>query len=131
MVPAMYNLFLLALPTSMTTDLQHWRIGGLWRRADAAVHNHGRLSEKLPNLCLMNAYGANRAYLLPLTILPMGSKTKRAGQHRIAVPCRDIRIVDPQGPMSGTDGTHGELWTRARDRARHWDNPDRTASEFH
>jgi len=88
------------------------------------------LSEKLPNLCLMNAYGATEL-TSAVTILPMGFGTKRADSIGIAVPCADIRIVDPQG-NDVPDGTHGELWIKgAMTVPGYWDNPDRTASEFH
>ena len=128
MVPAMYNLFLLRCNVD-DYDLQHWRIGG-YGGAPMPQSTISELSEKLPNLCLMNAYGATEL-TSAVTILPMGFGTKRADSIGIAVPCADIRIVDPQG-NDVPDGTHGELWIKgAMTVPGYWDNPDRTASEFH
>ena len=57
LVPAMYNLCLLE-PRFANADLSDWRLGGYRRRADGNRHHRSASAEKLPQLQLMNAYGA-------------------------------------------------------------------------
>ncbi|MDG1353736.1 MAG: class I adenylate-forming enzyme family protein [Sulfitobacter sp.] len=127
MVPAMYNLFLLRC-TVADYDLQNWRIGG-YGGAPMPQSTIAELGEKLPNLTLMNAYGSTEV-TSPATILPRGFGSIRADSVGIAVPCGDIRIVDPQG-VDVPDGTHGELWIKGPMVVPgYWQNPEKTASEF-
>jgi acyl-CoA synthetase (AMP-forming)/AMP-acid ligase II len=127
MVPAMYNLFLLRC-TVADYDLSHWRIGG-YGGAPMPRSTIAQLSEKLPNLTLMNAYGSTEV-TSPATILPRGYGTSRADSVGIPVPCGEIRIVDPQG-NDVPDGTHGELWIKGPMVVPgYWENAEKTASEF-
>ncbi len=127
MVPTMYNLFLLRCTVS-DYDLSHWRIGG-YGGAPMPHSTIAELSEKLPRLTLMNAYGSTEV-TSPATILPRGFGTSRTDSVGIAVPCGEIRIVDPQG-NDVPDGTHGELWIKGPTVVPgYWENPEKTASEF-
>ncbi len=128
MVPAMYNLFLLRCNVA-DYDLSHWRIGG-YGGAPMPQSTINELSEKLPNLCLINAYGATEL-TSAVTILPIGYGVERSDSIGIAVPCADIRLVDEKG-QDVPDGTHGELWIKGPMTVPgYWNNPDRTQSEFH
>ncbi|WP_299415587.1 class I adenylate-forming enzyme family protein [uncultured Sulfitobacter sp.] len=127
MVPAMYNLFLLRCNVA-DYDLRHWRIGG-YGGSPMPQSTIEELGEKLPDLTLMNAYGATEL-TSPATILPRGYGTTRSDSIGIAVPCGEIRVVDAQG-IDVPDDTHGELWIKGPMVVPgYWDNPDKTASEF-
>lgn len=127
MVPAMYNLFLLRCAVS-DYDLDAWRIGG-YGGAPMPQSTIAELSQKLPRLVLMNAYGATEL-TSPATILPAGFGTTRADSIGITVPCGEIRIVDPNG-ADVPQGEHGELWIKGPMVVPgYWNNPEKTASEF-
>ncbi|MCX7567263.1 class I adenylate-forming enzyme family protein [Sulfitobacter sp. F26169L] len=127
MVPAMYNLFLLRCTVS-DYDLRHWRIGG-YGGAPMPQSTIAELTEKLPTLTLVNAYGATEL-TSPATIMPHGYGATRADSVGIAVPCGEIRIVDPTG-ADVPEGEHGELWIKGPMVVPgYWENPEKTASEF-
>lgn len=127
MVPAMYNLFLLRC-TVDDYDLSHWRIGG-YGGAPMAQSTITELSQKLPRLKLMNAYGATEL-TSPATILPMQFGVSRSDSVGIVVPCGDLRIVDAEGRDAATD-MPGELWIRGPMTVPgYWNNPEKTAQEF-
>jgi long-chain acyl-CoA synthetase len=127
MVPAMYNLFLLRCAVE-DYDLSHWRIGG-YGGAPMAESTIQELSEKLPNLLLVNAYGATEL-TSPATILPLGLGAERSDSVGVTVPCGEIRIVDDKG-VEVASGEHGELWIKGPMVVPgYWNNPEKTASEF-
>jgi acyl-CoA synthetase (AMP-forming)/AMP-acid ligase II len=127
MVPAMYNLFLLRCDVS-EYELDAWRIGG-YGGAPMPQSTIAELSEKLPRLMLMNAYGATEL-TSPATLLPQGFGATRSDSIGIPVPCGDIRIVDAQGREVAED-THGELWIGGPMVVPgYWNNPEKSASEF-
>ena len=127
MVPAMYNLFLLRCTLS-DYDLSNWRIGG-YGGAPMAESTIQELTQKLPNLILVNAYGATEL-TSPATILPLGLGAERADSIGIAVPCGEIRIVDEQG-QDAAPGVHGEMWIKGPMVVPgYWNNPEKTAQEF-
>lgn len=127
MVPAMYNLFLLRC-TIADYDLSNWRIGG-YGGAPMAESTIRELTEKLPDLILVNAYGATEL-TSPATILPLGLGAERADSIGITVPCGEIRIVDEQGRDVGPD-VHGEMWIKGPMVVPgYWNNPAKTAQEF-
>jgi long-chain acyl-CoA synthetase len=127
MVPAMYNLFLLRC-TLAEYDLSHWRIGG-YGGAPMPQSTIAQLSEKLPQLCLMNAYGATEL-TSAVTLSPIGHGVRRADSIGIAMPCADIRFVDEKG-HDVPEGEHGELWIKGPMTVPgYWQNPEKTASEF-
>ncbi|KEJ96471.1 Acyl-CoA synthetase (AMP-forming)/AMP-acid ligase II [Pseudosulfitobacter pseudonitzschiae] len=128
MVPAMYNLFLLRCNVA-DYDLSQWRIGG-YGGAPMAHSTIAELAQKLPNLALVNAYGATEVSS-PATIMPLGQGHIRADSVGHAVPCAEIRIVDETGHDVAT-GEHGELWIKGPMVVPgYWNNPEKTAAEFH
>jgi len=127
-VPAMYNLFLLRCNPD-EYDLSAWRIGA-YGGAPMPESTIEALAEKLPQLLLVNAYGATEA-TSPATILPPGTGSIRSDSVGIAVPCADIRIVDEQG-SDVVVGEHGELWIGGPMMVPgYWNDPDKTQQEFH
>lgn len=127
MVPAMYTLFLLRCAVD-DYDLSAWRIGG-YGGAPMAQSTIQTLSEKLPQLNLMNAYGATEL-TSAVTMSPMGSGVARADSIGVALPCVDMHLVDEAG-QDVPDGTHGELWIKGPMTVPgYWNNPEKTASEF-
>ena len=105
-VPAMYNLCQLRADFE-NYDLSRWRIGGfggaLMPEATIAA-----LSEKLPSLVLMNAYGATET-TSPATMMPMGATGERPDSVGKTVPCGSIRIVNDDGCELAA-GCAGEIW---------------------
>jgi len=127
MVPAMYNLFLLRCEVA-DYDLSAWRIGG-YGGAPMPQSTIAQLAEKLPGMDLMNAYGATEL-TSPATITPRGMGISRSDSIGIAVPCGEIRIVDPRG-KDVPEGEHGELWIKGPMVVPgYWNNPEKTTSEF-
>jgi len=126
-VPAMYNLFLLRCEIG-DHDLSAWRIGG-YGGAPMPQSTIEALSEKLPDLLLVNAYGSTEA-TSPATMLPLGFGTTRADSVGIALPCADIRVVDDNGNDLPADA-HGELWIGGPMVVPgYWDDNKKTRAEF-
>lgn len=127
MVPAMYNLFLLRCNVA-DYDLSHWRIGG-YGGAPMSQSTIQELAEELPNLILVNAYGATEL-TSPATILPLGFGAERSDSIGITVPCGEIRIVNAEGQDAAPD-EHGEMWIKGPMVVPgYWKNPEKTAQEF-
>lgn len=127
MVPAMYNLFLLRCNVA-DHDLSQWRIGGYGGApmAESTIHE---LADKLPNLILVNAYGATEL-TSPATILPLGLGAERSDSVGIVVPCGELRIVNAQGQNAEPD-EHGEIWIKGPMVVPgYWNNVKKTAQEF-
>jgi len=127
MVPAMYNLCLLRADFSQH-DLSAWRIGsfgGAPMPEDTIV----RLAELLPDLNLMNAYGATET-TSPTTCLPIGDIATHPDSVGQVVPCGEVRIVDDEG-ADVARGESGELWIAGPMVVPgYWDNPEATQREF-
>ena len=127
MVPAMYNLCLLRSEIE-NYDLSAWRIGG-FGGAPMPVPTIEALSQKLPDLLLINAYGSTES-TSPATILPVEVSSDHSDSVGIAVPCADIRVVNDDG-QDLPDGEHGELWIGGPMVVPgYWNNPEKTLSEF-
>jgi len=127
MVPAMYNLCLLRADFSQH-DLSAWRIGS-FGGAPMPEATIVRLAELLPDLNLMNAYGATET-TSPSTCLPIGDIATRPDSVGQVVPCGEVRIVDDGGADVAT-GESGELWIAGPMVVPgYWDNPDATQREF-
>ena len=105
-VPAMYNLCRLRADFH-DYDLSTWRIGG-YGGAPMPEATIAALAAALPDLVLMNAYGATET-TSPATIMPMGATRARPDSVGRTVPCGAIRIVDETG-CDVAPGTAGELW---------------------
>jgi long-chain acyl-CoA synthetase len=106
MVPAMYNLCLLQ-PEFETHDLTAWRVGGFGGALmpPATIRS---LAEKVPNLRLMNCYGATET-VAPVAIMPYGEITASADRVGRAIPGATILIMSDDSRECRT-GTQGEVW---------------------
>ena len=127
MVPAMYNLCLLRADFSQY-DLSAWRIGS-FGGAPMPEDTIARLAELLPDLNLMNAYGATET-TSPTTCLPIGEIASRPDSVGQVVPCGEVRVVDDDGADVAA-GESGELWIAGPMVVPgYWDNAEATAREF-
>lgn len=127
MVPAMYNLCLLRT-NFRDHDLSAWRIGG-FGGAPMPESTIAQLREQLPDLELINAYGATET-TSPSTCLPLGDAGRHADSVGLAVPCSDIRIMDDHG-REVAPGESGELWISGpMVSPGYWNNPEANDREF-
>ncbi len=126
-VPAMYNLCLLRADFD-EFDLSRWRIGG-YGGAPMPEATIAALAEKLPELVLMNAYGATET-TSPTTIMPAGRTAGRSDSVGWVVPCGEVAVMDEDGrPVAA--GESGEIWTRGPMVVPgYWDNEEATTASF-
>ena len=125
-VPAMYNLCLLD-PDFARFDLSHWRVGG-FGGAPMPEATIEKLAAMLPNLALINAYGATET-TSPVTLLPPGAVTTHGDTVGKVLPCADIVVMGDDG-REVAPGESGELWIAGpMVIPGYWNNPeaDRTA----
>ena len=127
LVPAMYTLCLLRADFS-DYDLNAWRIGG-FGGAPMPEATIAALSDALPGLTLMNAYGSTEV-TSPATISPPGGTGDRPDSVGKTVLCGDIRIVDDRG-QAVPPGTDGEILIGGPMVVPgYWQDPERTATGF-
>ncbi|MFM9849547.1 MAG: class I adenylate-forming enzyme family protein [Hyphomicrobiaceae bacterium] len=127
LVPAMYNLCLLE-PRFPHADLSCWRVGG-YGGAPMASATIARIAEKLPQLQLMNAYGATET-TSPATLMPPTETAARPDSVGMAVPCGEVLVMDDNG-REVPHGETGEIWLRGPMVVKgYWDNPQATAESF-
>lgn len=127
MVPAMYNLCLHQTDLS-DFDLSAWRVGG-YGGAPMPAATIERLAKALPNLGLMNAYGATET-TSPTTIMPADQTAARRLSVGRPVPGAEICVMDETG-CEVAAGQTGELWIRgAMVVPGYWRNPQADAREF-
>lgn len=127
MVPAMYNLCLLD-PGFERHDLGTWRIGG-YGGAPMPEATIAALAQRLPQLELVNAYGATET-TSPATLLPSRLAASRPDSVGLALPCADIVAVDADG-REVPRGEPGELWIRGPMVVPgYWDDPQATRAAF-
>ena len=127
MVPAMYNLCLLQADFDKH-DLSAWRIGG-YGGAPMPVATIEKLAEKIPQLRLINAYGATETSS-PSTIMPPELTAKYIDSVGLPCPGADIIVVDAEG-RELPRGEIGEIWIRGGSVVRgYWNNPTATADGF-
>ncbi len=127
LVPAMYNLCLLT-PDFAQRDLSAWRIGG-FGGAPMPEPTITRLAETLPDLRLMNAYGATET-TSPSTIMPAELATSHLASVGLAVPNCEIMVVDDQG-VELPRGETGEIWIGGPSVVKgYWNRPDADAESF-
>lgn len=127
LVPAMFNLCLL-LPAIEDADLSHWRIAGYGGAIMPEV-TLSRIASQLPDLRLMNCYGATET-CSPAVLMPPAYAAERADQVGLAVPCADIAVMDDHGRELGPDEA-GEIWIAGPMVASgYWNNPEATEQEF-
>jgi len=127
MVPAMYNLCLLD-PAFDERRYATWRVGG-YGGAPMPPATIARFAEKLPNLNLMNAYGATET-TSPVTMMPPSETAARPDSVGCAVPCADVLVMDEAGRELG-DGEPSELWLGGPMVVPgYWEDPPATAENF-
>lgn len=127
LVPAMYEL-MLRHPDFATADLGSLRIGA-FGGAPMPQATIAALRECVPNLTLMNAYGATET-TSPATLLPPGAIETRPGSVGRAVHCADIRIMD-EHHCEVPAGQSGEIWIGGPMVVPgYWKNADATADSF-
>ena len=127
MVPAMYNLCLLE-PDFARIDLTSWRIGG-FGGAPMPEATIKRLVDMLPELMLVNAYGATET-TSPATLLPIGDIVHHPDSVGTAVSCADVIVVDDDG-REVPAGTGGEVWIAGPMVVPgYWSNPEADSSGF-
>jgi long-chain acyl-CoA synthetase len=127
MVPAIYNLCLLH-PSFASADLGAWRIGG-YGGAPMPVATIDALTERLPRLTLLNAYGSTEA-TSPATMMPAGQTRDHADSVGVVLPAADIRVMDDAGRELPA-GETGELWIAGPMIVPgYWHNPEATAASF-
>jgi long-chain acyl-CoA synthetase len=108
LVPAMYHLCLLE-PDFRAFDLSSWRIGGFGGAPmpEAVIIE---LAERLPNVQLINGYGATET-ALATTLMPLGHTARRPDSVGQVVPCAEVRIMDEAGREVPV-GEAGEVWIK-------------------
>ena len=127
LVPAMYNLCLMQ-PDFDSYDLSAWRIGG-YGGAPMPEATIDALAAKLPNLQLMNAYGATET-CSPTTIMPAQFTRSHGDSVGLPVPCGDILVVDADGREVAA-GETGEIWIRGPMVVQgYWENEKATRDSF-
>jgi O-succinylbenzoic acid--CoA ligase len=127
MVPAMYTLCLMQ-PCFAHADLSAWRIGG-YGGAPMPVATIDALTERLPGLVLVNAYGATET-TSPVTMMPMGLTRAHADSVGVALPAADVRVMDDEGHELPA-GETGELWIGGPMVVPgYWNNPEATSASF-
>jgi long-chain acyl-CoA synthetase len=127
LVPAMYNLCLMQ-PDFERHDLSRWRIGG-YGGAPMPLPTIARFTEKLPQLGLMNLYGATET-TSPATMMPPHETARHADSVGLAVPCGEIRVMDDAG-REAAPGESGELWIKGPMVVRgYWNDALATEREF-
>ncbi len=127
LVPAMYNLCLMRADFQQY-DLSRWRIGafGGAPMPEATIR---RLADVLPNLVLVNAYGATET-TSPTTIMPPGAIGEYGDTVGQVVPTGDVRIMDAEGREVAT-GEPGELWIGGPMVVKgYWNRPEATQEGF-
>jgi len=88
-----------------------------------------KLALLLPGLRPMNLYGATET-TSPATMMPAQHTAGRAGSVGLAVPCGELRIVDPAGTEVAA-GVAGEVWIGGPMVVPgYWREPELTAAGF-
>jgi acyl-CoA synthetase (AMP-forming)/AMP-acid ligase II len=105
-VPAIYNLCLRE-PDFARFDLSHWRVGG-FGGAPMPEGTIRALAQKLPQLTLVNAYGATET-TSPTTTMPLGRQASHLDSVGTVVPCGEVSVMDDAG-REVAPGEAGEIW---------------------
>jgi long-chain acyl-CoA synthetase len=126
-VPAIYTLCVMDKNLE-SYDLSAWRLG-CFGGAPMPVATIEMLSQKLPHLTLVNAYGATET-TSPTTIMPPTEGPTHADSVGQVVPCGEVKVMSETGECV-TPGVQGELWIKGPMVVpRYWRRPDANKSEF-
>lgn len=126
-VPAIYSLCAMS-PALEEHDLSAWRIGS-FGGAPMPVPTIEALAKKLPQLDLVNAYGATET-TSPATIMPVPLWRDHVDSVGRVVHCGVIRVVDDEGHDVAA-GEPGEIWIAGPMVVPgYWNRPDANANEF-
>jgi len=126
-VPAMFNLCLLA-PNFDEADLSAWRVSG-YGGAIMPEATLERIAARLPNLKLLNCYGATET-TSPAAIMPPEQTVARKESVGLAVPCGHILVMDPDG-VEVPPGEPGEIYIGgAMIVPGYFNNPEASEREF-
>lgn len=106
LVPALYTLAVMR-PDLAEHDLSAWRIG-CFGGAPMPEATIAELDRVLPNLVLVNAYGATET-TSPTTIMPPGLNPSHPDSVGQVVPCGRVEIRGLDGSVLPA-GETGELW---------------------
>lgn len=127
MVPAMYKLCLLNAEFDQH-DLSSWRLGS-YGGAIMPPATIAEIADRLPNLRLMNGYGATET-TSPSVMLPGDLTASHSDSVGFALPCTELCVMDANG-REVPAGVAGELWIRGPQViGRYWNNPEETALSF-
>ncbi len=94
LVPTIYSLIAIT-PELDETDLSSWRIG-CFGGAPMPVDTIGRIARKLPQLALVNAYGATET-TSPTTVMPLSVWRDNMDSVGQIVPCGRVKVVGDDG----------------------------------
>jgi O-succinylbenzoic acid--CoA ligase len=127
MVPAMYKLCLMQ-PGFADMQLASWRIGA-YGGAPMPVASIDELAATLPQLVLMNCYGATET-TSPATMMPPGETAAHNDTVGMPVVCAEMQVMDDDGQALPA-GEMGEIWIKGpMVVSGYWANPEATAKEF-
>ncbi|WP_322864948.1 class I adenylate-forming enzyme family protein [Aquicoccus sp. G2-2] len=127
LVPTIYTLIAMT-PELDDTDLSNWRIG-CFGGASMPVATIQRLAQKLPQLALINAYGATET-TSPTTIMPHSDWQQNMDSVGKVVPCGQVKVID-ENDNEVAPGEPGELLISGPMVVPGYHNrPDANASEF-
>ncbi|NRA86531.1 MAG: acyl--CoA ligase [Rhizobiales bacterium] len=127
MVPAMYSLCLIQDYLEVY-NLTKWRVG-VYGGAPMPASVIQSIAEKLPNLVLINAYGATET-TSPATLVPPGETENYPTSIGKVVQCGEIIIMDENGNEKPI-GESGEICIKGPMVAKgYWEDPAATAENF-
>lgn len=127
MVPAMYNLLLLQ-PDFEKLDLSNWT-AGVFGGSPMAETTIAKLAERLPNLRLMNTYGATESSGVA-SFMPPHLTAAHRDSAGFELPCARLVVMDDDG-VECAPGETGEIWIGGASIARgYWGDEAGTRANF-
>jgi long-chain acyl-CoA synthetase len=127
LVPAMFSLCLRE-PDFARHDLSAWRVGS-YGGAPMPESTIVALGKALPNLTLINGYGATET-ASPACMTPPGEGLRRRETVGAPLHCADILVVDGAGRELGA-GEVGEIWIRGPMVVKgYWKDDEATRASF-
>lgn len=126
-VPTIYHLILMH-PEFKPELLSEWSTG-IYGGGIMAPATITRMSELMPQLRLINAYGATET-ASPVSIMPAWASVERPASIGLLVQCGEAAIMDDEGRELPA-GETGELWIRGPMVIPcYWNDPEQTAAAF-